>query len=102
MRGLRIEGEHGRHALYAIGHTNSPPFNSWLSNVLPEETRGRYIGGRMFIVSVTTMVYIYLASTWLDWQNKTYAAFAANEAEKAAETKESQDQENADGATVAG
>jgi len=61
---------------YAIGHTNSPPFNSWLSNVLPEEIRGRYTGGRMFVVSIATMVYIYLASTWLDWQNKTYFAFA--------------------------
>ncbi len=61
---------------YAIGHTNSPPFNSWLSNVLPEEVRGRYIGGRMFIISVTAMVYIYVASTWLDWQQKTYGAFA--------------------------
>ena len=61
---------------YTIGHTNSPPFNSWLSNVLPEEIRGRYIGGRMFAVMLTTMVYIYLASTWLDWQGKTYFAFA--------------------------
>jgi len=61
---------------YGIGHTNSPPFNSWLSNVLPEEVRGRYIGGRMFIISVTAMVYIYVASTWLDWQHKTYGAFA--------------------------
>jgi MFS family permease len=62
---------------YAIGHTNSPPFNSWLSNVLPEEVRGRYIGGRMFIISITAMVYIAVASAWLDWQHKTYGAFAA-------------------------
>lgn len=61
---------------YGIGHTVSPAFNSWLSNVLPDESRGRYIGGRMFVVSITTMVYIFLASTWLDWQNKTYFAFA--------------------------
>lgn len=61
---------------YMIGHTVSPAFSSWLSNVMPEETRGRYIGGRMFAISITTMVYLYAASNWLDWQHKTYFAFA--------------------------
>ncbi|MEN6301225.1 MAG: MFS transporter [Armatimonadia bacterium] len=61
---------------YLIGHTISPTFNSWLSNVMPEEVRGRYIGRRMFAVSVTTMLYLYAASTWLDWRGKTYFSFA--------------------------
>lgn len=60
---------------YTIGHTISPTFNSWLSKVMPEEVRARYIGGRMFTISVTSMVYLYLASRWLDWQGKTYFAF---------------------------
>jgi len=62
-------------AAYTIGHTISPTFNSWLSNVMPEESRARYIGSRMFAISVTSMVYLYLASKWLDWQEKTYFAF---------------------------
>ncbi|MGE5530840.1 MAG: MFS transporter, partial [Bacteroidota bacterium] len=62
-------------ASYLIGHTISPTFNSWLSKVMPEEVRARYIGGRMFAVSVTAMVYLFLASNWLDWQGKSYAAF---------------------------
>lgn len=62
---------------YAIGHTNNPPFSSWLSNVLPDEIRGRYIGKRMFVISITAMIYIFLASSWLDWQNKSYSAFVA-------------------------
>lgn len=62
-------------AAYTIGHTISPTFNSWLSNVMPEEVRARYIGSRMFAVSVTSMIYLFLASRWLDWQGKTYFAF---------------------------
>jgi HEAT repeat protein len=64
-------------AAYVIGHTISPTFNSWLSKVMPEEVRARYIGGRMFAVSVTAMIYLFAASNWLDWQGKTYTAFLA-------------------------
>lgn len=63
-------------ASFMIGHTISPTFNSWLSNVMPEDIRARYIGSRMFAVSVTSMIYLYLASNWLDWHGKTYSAFA--------------------------
>ena len=62
-------------ASYTIGHTISPTFNSWLSSVMPEDIRARYIASRMFAISVTSMVYLYLASRWLDWQGKTYSAF---------------------------
>lgn len=51
---------------YFIGHTVSPLFNSWFSNVLPQEVRATYIGRRMFIITVTSMVYLYLASVWID------------------------------------
>lgn len=51
---------------YLLGHTVSPTFNSWLSNVLPSDVRGSYIGRRMMYISITSMVYLYLASRWLD------------------------------------
>jgi len=51
---------------YLIGHTNSPIFNSWLSNVVPEDVRATYIGRRMFIITITSMVYLYGASVWID------------------------------------
>ncbi|MGC9319331.1 MAG: MFS transporter [Armatimonadota bacterium] len=51
---------------YLMGHTVNPTFNSWLSNVLPSDVRGSYIGRRMMYISVASMVYLYLASRWLD------------------------------------
>ncbi|MBP8953427.1 MAG: HEAT repeat domain-containing protein [Armatimonadetes bacterium] len=51
---------------YLIGHTVSPMFSSWLSNVLPEAVRATYTGRRMFILTVTSMVYLYAASQWVD------------------------------------
>jgi HEAT repeat protein/predicted MFS family arabinose efflux permease len=62
---------------YLIGHTINPGYNSWLSNCLPAEVRARYLGGRMFAISITGMIYLFLASHWLDWQQKTQIAFAA-------------------------
>ena len=53
---------------YLLGHTVNPIFNSWLSNVLPSEVRGSYTGKRMMYISVTSIVYLYAASSWLDWQ----------------------------------
>ncbi len=53
---------------YLLGHTVNPIFNSWLSNVLPADVRGSYIGRRMMFISITSIVYLYLASRWLDWR----------------------------------
>lgn len=53
---------------YLLGNTVNPIFNSWLSNVLPAEVRGSYTGRRMMYVAVTGMVWLYLASRWLDWR----------------------------------
>ena len=52
---------------YLLGHTVSPLFSSWLSNVVPADVRATYIGRRMFIITVTSMVYLYAASLWIDW-----------------------------------
>jgi MFS family permease len=51
---------------YLLGHTVNPIFNSWLSNILPEEIRASYIGRRMMYLTVAAIVYLYLASRWLD------------------------------------
>lgn len=53
---------------YLLGHTVNPIFNSWLSNVLPAEVRGSYTGRRMMYISVTSMLYLYVASRWLDYR----------------------------------
>ncbi|MGD9495610.1 MAG: MFS transporter [Armatimonadota bacterium] len=54
---------------YLLGHTVNPIFNSWMSNVLPAEVRGPYIGRRMMFVSITSIAYLYAASRWLDWRS---------------------------------
>ncbi len=51
---------------YLMGNTVSPVYSSWMSNVVPEEVRATYIGRRMFILTLTSMVYLYAASAWLD------------------------------------
>lgn len=55
---------------YLIGHTVNPHFSSWLSNVVPEEVRATYIGRRMFIITVTSMVWLAVASQAVDWLPK--------------------------------
>lgn len=53
---------------YLLGHTVNPIFNSWLANVLPSDVRGSYTGRRMMYISITSIVYLYVASRWLDLQ----------------------------------
>ena len=36
--------------------------------MLPSEIRGNYIGRRMMFISITSIVYLYVASRWLDWR----------------------------------
>ncbi len=54
---------------YLLGNTINPTFNSWLSNVLPSDVRGSFTGRRMMYISITSIVYLYVASTWLDWNS---------------------------------
>jgi len=61
---------------YLMGHTINPIFNSWLSNVLPADVRGSYLGRRMMFISITSIVYLYAASRWLDWR-PSLTGFAA-------------------------
>ncbi|MCD6361453.1 MAG: MFS transporter [Armatimonadetes bacterium] len=57
---------------YLLGHTVNPIFNSWLSNIIPSSIRGQYIGRRMMYLAVSAIVYLYLASKWLDmWPGQT-------------------------------
>jgi len=51
---------------YLLGHSVSPIFGSWMSHVIPAEVRAGYIGRRMMFISITGIVYLYLASKWLD------------------------------------
>ncbi|MBD3293752.1 MAG: hypothetical protein GF393_12570, partial [Armatimonadia bacterium] len=57
---------------YLLGHTVNPNFNSWLANVLPADVRGSYTGRRMAFISITSIVYLYAASRWLDWRPDTF------------------------------
>lgn len=57
---------------YLLGHTVNPIFNSWLSNIIPASIRASYIGRRMMYLTVTGILYLYLASAWLDlWPGLT-------------------------------
>lgn len=55
---------------YLIGHTVNPHFSSWISNVVPEDVRATYIGRRMVIITVTSMVWLAVASQLVDWLPK--------------------------------
>lgn len=57
---------------YLLGHTVNPNFNSWLANVLPADIRGSYTGRRLAFISITSIVYLYAASRWLDWRPDTF------------------------------
>ncbi|MCE5216400.1 MFS transporter [bacterium] len=64
---------------YLIGHTVNPHFSSWLSNVIPENVRAPYIGRRMFAITVSSMIWLYVASEGVDLLPKPsgfYLAFA--------------------------
>jgi len=62
-------------AAYLLGHSVSPIFGSWTSHVIPAEVRAGYIGRRMMFISIAGIVYLYLASKWLD-VNPGYGGFA--------------------------
>ena len=63
-------------AAYLLGNTGNPTFNNWMSNVIPPEVRTRYLGSRMFAVTVASVLWLFVASRWLDLMNKSYLAFA--------------------------
>ena len=49
-----------------MGYLVSPVFSSWLATVIPENIRGRYIGKRLFLFYLSSMVVAYLAGRFLD------------------------------------
>jgi hypothetical protein len=51
---------------YALGHTVSPVFANWMANVIPGEARATYTGRRMFIITLVSAAYLFIASRWLD------------------------------------
>lgn len=51
---------------YALGHTVSPIFANWMANVIPAEVRATYTGRRMFLITLVSAAYLFMASKWLD------------------------------------
>ncbi len=51
---------------FLLGQTINPIFQNWLAAVIPGNIRASYIGRRMMYTSIASMVYLYLASEWLD------------------------------------
>ena len=62
-------------AAYLIGHTLSPVYSTWLSNVLPSEERGPFIGKQMSALTIVAMVHLYLAGLWIDYNQESYFGF---------------------------
>jgi len=60
---------------YLLGHTLSPMYNTWLSNVLPEWHRGPFIGKQMSVTTIVSMVHLYLAGLWIDHMDESYYGF---------------------------
>jgi HEAT repeat protein len=58
-----------------ISHTINPITNNWLSNVLPSNHRGPFIGRQMSITTVVSMIHLYLAGLWIDYRQESYQAF---------------------------
>ena len=61
---------------YLLGHSASPIFNSWLSQIIPPGHRAVYIAQRMAVITLVSMVYLLLTGKWLDVMDKGYSAFA--------------------------
>ena len=51
---------------YVVGHTVSPIFANWMANVIPPDVRATYTARRMFIITLVSAAYLFLASKWLD------------------------------------
>jgi len=62
-------------AAYLIGHTLSPMYSSWLSNVLPADFRGGFMGKQMSVTTAVAMVHLYLAGLWIDYMQEGYYGF---------------------------
>jgi len=60
---------------YLIGHTLSPMYSTWLSNVLPDEFRGGFMGKQMSATTIVAMAHLYLAGLWIDHMEESYYGF---------------------------
>lgn len=60
---------------YILGHTVSPLYQSWMSNVLPEGIRGSFFGRQLAYSTIVSMIYLFLAGRWIDHMDKTYTGF---------------------------
>lgn len=60
---------------YILGNSGTPIFTNWFSNVLPEEVRASFLGRRWFTITIVSMIYLYTASRWLDYMDKTHLGF---------------------------
>jgi len=52
--------------LFVLGWTISPILGSWQANVIPDKGRGPFLGRRLFLPTVASMIYLFLAGKWLD------------------------------------
>jgi len=51
---------------FVLGQTVNPIFMNWMAAIIPGSIRASYIGRRMMYTSIASMIYLYLASEWLD------------------------------------
>jgi len=52
--------------LFVLGWTISPILGSWQANVIPEAMRGPFLGRRLILPTVVSVVYLFVAGKWLD------------------------------------
>ncbi|MFO7946434.1 MAG: MFS transporter, partial [Armatimonadota bacterium] len=60
---------------YILGHTVSPMYQSWISNVLPSDVRGNFFGRQLGSQTMVSMVYLFAAGRWIDHMDKSYSGF---------------------------
>ncbi|MDZ7360537.1 MAG: MFS transporter [candidate division KSB1 bacterium] len=60
------------HALLAVSGVS---WLSWMTDVVPENIRGRYFGLRNSIVSIATVITTFAGGWFLDWHRGSRAAF---------------------------
>jgi len=52
--------------LWVLGWTIGPMLGSWQANVIPAKGRGPFLGRRLFLPTVASMIYLFIAGKWLD------------------------------------
>jgi MFS family permease len=79
-----IPSHHGNMRIYvllvlmivsaALGHAASPAWNSWFADMVPERIRGRYLGNRAALATVTGVIVSALVG-WIVDRNSGYVVF---------------------------